>query len=78
MYHRLVGLAKPKCRQVDKEKASTALLDTSGIETWVTEASNVPKQLKTYKKANSPDDSYDPFKSAYGSIPSHATANPAM
>ncbi len=39
MYHRLVGLAKPKCRQVDKEKASTALLDTSGIETWVTENS---------------------------------------
>lgn len=57
--------------------------DTSGIEAWVTEnnpkyANRIIKQLKAFKKANGLDDSYDPYKATYGSMPSHAAANPAI
>lgn len=59
------------------------LFDTSGIEAWVTEnnpkyANTIIKQLKAFKKAKGLDDSYDPYKAAYGSMPSHAAANPAI
>lgn len=59
------------------------LFDTSGIEAWVTEnnpkyANRIIKQLKAFKKAKGLDDSYDPYKAAYGSMPSHASANPAI
>lgn len=37
------------------------------------------KQLKACKKAKNLDDSYDPYKkAAYGSMPPHAEANPAI
>ena len=59
------------------------LFDTSGIEAWVTEnnpkyANRIIKQLKTFKKANGLDNSYDPYKAAYSSMPSHSSANPAI
>ena len=59
------------------------LFDTSGIEAWVTEnnpkyANRIIKQLKSFKKANGLDGSFDPYKAAYGSMPSHAAANPAI
>ena len=59
------------------------LFDTSGIEAWVTEnnpkyANRIIKQLKAFKKAKGMDDSFDPYKAAYGSMPSHAAANPAI
>ena len=41
-------------------------------------ANRIIKQLKAFKKANHLDDSYDPYKAAYGSMPSHAAANPAI
>lgn len=59
------------------------LFDTSGIEAWVTEnnpkyANRIIKQLKAFKKAKGMADSFDPYKAAYGSMPSHAAANPAI
>jgi hypothetical protein len=59
------------------------VFDTSGIEAWVTEnnpkyANRITNQLKAFKKSHNLDDSYDPYKAAYGSMPSHATANPAI
>ena len=59
------------------------LFDTSGIEALVTEnnpkyANCIIKQLKTFKKANGLDNSYDPYKAAYSSMPSHSSANPAI
>ena len=59
------------------------LFDTSGIEAWVTEnnpkyANRIIKQLKAFKKSHNLDESYDPYKAAYGSMPSHAAANPAI
>lgn len=59
------------------------LFDTSGIEAWVTEhnpkyANRIIKQLKAFKKAKGMVGSFDPYKAAYGSMPSHAAANPAI
>lgn len=36
------------------------------------------KALKAFKKSKGLDDSYDPYKAAYGSMPSHAASNPAI
>jgi hypothetical protein len=57
--------------------------DTSGIEAYVTEnnpkyANTIISQLKSYKKAMGFNDSYDPYKAAYGSMPSHAASNPEI
>ena len=57
--------------------------DTSGIEAWVTEnnpkyANRIIKQLKAFAKAHNFDKNFDPYKAAYGSMPAHATANPAI
>ena len=53
---------------------------SSGIEAFVTEynpkyANRIMKQLKAYAKAKGFDESYDPYKAAYGSMPSHAASN---
>ena len=83
MFDRLVDLTEPICQRIDKAKASMLLFDTSGIEVWVTEnnpkyANHIIWQLKTFKKANGLDDSFDPYKATYGSMPSHAASNPAI
>ena len=83
MFHHLVNLTEPICQNIDLDKASMTLFDTSGIEAWVTEnnpkyANRIIKQLKSFKKMKGLDDSYDPYKAAYGSMPSHAAANPAI
>lgn len=59
------------------------IFDSSGIEAFVREnnpkyANRIIKQLKSYAKANSFDKSCDPYKAAYGSMPSHASANPKI
>ena len=82
-FDRLVDLTEPICQRIDAGKASMALFDTSGIEAWVTEnnpkyANRIIKQLKNFKKSHNLDDSYDPYKAVYGSMPSHAAANPAI
>lgn len=83
MFDHLVNLTEPVCQKIDSKKASMLIFDTSGIEAWVTEnnpkyANRIIKQLKAFKKAQGLDDSYDPYKAAYGSMPSHAEANPAI
>lgn len=83
MFDRLVDLTEPICQRIDKEKASMLLFDTSGIEAYVTEnnpkySNRIIKQLKSFKKANGLEDSFDPYKAAYGSMPPHAAANSAI
>ena len=83
MFDHLVDLTEPICQCIDMQKASMFLFDTSGIEAWVTEnnpqyANRIIKQLKAFKKAKGTDDSFDPYKAAYGSMPSRAAANPAI
>lgn len=83
MFHWMVDLTEPICQKIDPHLAVMTIFDTSGVEAWVTEnnpkyANRIIKQLKTFKKTHNLDDSYDPYKAAYGSIPSHAAANPAI
>jgi len=68
---------------LDPHLAAMTIFDTSGIEAWVTEnnpkyANRIIKQLKAFKKSHNLDDSYDPYKAAYGSMPTHAASNQAI
>ena len=81
-YH-LVDITEPICQRIDSNLASMSIFDTSGIEAWVTEnnpkyANRIIKQLKAFAKAHNFDKNFDPYKAAYGSMPAHATANPAI
>jgi transposase len=80
VFENLVDLTEPICQAIDSVKADMTIFDTSGIEAWVTEnnpkyANKVIKQLKAYAKAKNLDSSYDPYKAAYSSMPSHAATN---
>ena len=79
----LVDITEPICQEIDPHKASMTIFDTSGIEAFVTEnnpkyANKIVKQLKAYKRARKLDDSYDPYKVAYKSMPLHAASNSAI
>ena len=81
MFDSLVDLTEPICQDIDSELASITIFDTSGIESYVQE--NNPKfiyalikRLKTWKRAKGFDDSFDPYKAAYGMMPTHAEADP--
>lgn len=59
------------------------IFDSSGIEAFVTEnnpkyANRIIRQLKAYAKSMGFDKNYDPYKAAYGTMPSHAAANPEI
>ena len=83
VFDNLVDITEPICQGIDEAKASMTIFDTSGIEAFVTEnnpkyANKIVKQLKSFKKTHGLDDSYDPYKAAYGSMPSHAACNPEI
>ena len=83
VFDNLVDITEPICQQIDEHKASMTIFDTSGIEAFVTEnnpkyTNKIVKQLKAYKKNANLDDSYDPYKTAYGSMPTHASSNPEI
>ena len=83
MFEKLVDLTEPICQAIDAEKASMTIFDSSGIEAFVTEnnpkfANQIIRQLKAYAKAMGFDKSYDPYKAAYGRMPSHASSNPEI
>ena len=83
VFHNLVDVTEPICKAIDSAKADMTIFDSSGIEAFVTEnnpkyANRIIKQLKAYAKARGFDKSFDPYKAAYGSMPSHASANPEI
>lgn len=78
MFQRMVDCTESICQQIDSSLAQILTFDTSGIELYVTE--NNPKtlnsfirKLKAYYKHN-PD--VDPYKMAYGLMPSQAASCP--
>ena len=80
VFDNLVEVTEPICQAIDSAKADMTIFDSSGIEAWVTEnnpkfANRIIKQLKSYAKANHFNSNYNPYKAAYGSMPSHASAN---
>jgi Transposase domain (DUF772). len=80
VFDNLVDVTEPICQAIDASRASMTIFDTSGIEAYVTEnnpkfANRILNQLKSYKKVMGINDSYDPYKAAYASMPSHAAVN---
>ena len=83
MFDHMVDMTEPICQKLNPHLAAMTIFDTSGIEAWVTEnnpkyANRIIKQLKAFKKSHNLDDSYDPYKAAYGSMPTHAAFNQAI
>jgi len=81
VFDRLVDLTEPVCQAIDPVKAEMTIYDSSGIEAWVAEnnpkyADRIIRRVKSYAKSRRLDKSFDPYKVAYGSMPSHASANP--
>lgn len=77
MFSALVDFTEPICMEIDAALASTITFDTTGIELYVKE--NNPKtinalikKLKTFYKDNP---NVDPYKMAYGLMPSQAVAS---
>ena len=80
VFDKLVDYTEPICQAIDSAKADMTIFDSSGIEAFVTEnnpkyANRIIKQLKAYAKANNFNNSYDPYKAAYASMPSSAASN---
>ena len=83
MFDHLVDLTEPICQKLNPALADMTIFDTSGIEAWVAEnnpkyANRIIKQLKAFKQSHNLDDSYDPYKAAYCSMPTHAASNQAI
>ena len=83
VFDNLVDLTEPICQAIDSAKADMTIFDSSGIEAFVTEnnpkyANRIIRQLKAYAKSMGFDKNYDPYKAAYGTMPSHAAANPEI
>ena len=83
VFDNLVDLTEPICQAIDSSKADMTIFDSSGIEAFVTEnnpkyANRIIKQLKAFAKVNHFDKNYDPYKAAYGSMPTHSAANPEI
>ena len=83
VFDNLVDLTEPICQDIDSTKADMTIFDSSGIEAFVTEnnpkyANRIIRQLKAYAKAKNFDKNYDPYKAAYNSMPTHASANPEI
>ena len=78
MFSSLVDYTEPICKAIDSVLASTIAFDTTGIELYVTEnnpktLNTLIKKLKAYYK-DRPD--VDPYKMAYGLMPSQAVSSP--
>ena len=74
MHNRLVDYTDPICRAIDPILADMLIYDTSGVEAYVTEnnpkyINSLIKRLKSHYKDNP---NIDPYKMAYGLMPSHA------
>ena len=83
VFDNLVDVTEPICQAIDSAKADMSIFDSSGIEAWVQEnnpkyANRIIRQLKAYASAMNFNKSYDPYKAAYGSMPSCTSTNPQI
>lgn len=81
-FDRLVDLTEPVCQEINECLASMMVFDTTGLEAYVQEnnpkyANRQIKQLKAWAKSHHMD-SYNPYAAVYGSMPTHAAANPEI
>lgn len=78
MFSALVDYTEPICKAIDSTLAATITFDTTGIELYVKEnnpktVNALIKRLKSFYK-DKPD--VDPYKMAYGLMPSQAESSP--
>jgi hypothetical protein len=83
MFHHLVDLTEPICMDIDAGLAAMTIFDTSGIEAYVTEnnpkyVNSLIRRMKAWKTSADLCDSFDPYKAAYGAMPSSAAAQPSV
>lgn len=76
MFQQMVDYTEPICQLIDSTLAGMLTFDTSGIELYVTEnnpktLNTLIKKLKTYYK-DKPE--VDPYRMAYGLMPSQAAS----
>lgn len=78
MFYQMVDYTEPICQAIDAGLANTLTLDTSGIELYVSE--NNPKELNSLirklKAFYKDKPEVDPYKMAYGLMPSKAASAP--
>lgn len=76
MFRQMVDYTEPICQMIDSTLADILTFDTSGIELFVTE--NNPKTLnaliKRLKNFYKDKPEVDPYRMAYGLMPSHAAS----
>lgn len=78
MFRQMIDFTEPICQLIDSSLAQILTFDTSGIELFVAEnnpktLNSLIKRLKAFYK-DKPD--VDPYKMAYGLMPSQATSCP--
>lgn len=77
IFEKLVELTEPICQEIDKEKTSYLIYDTTGLEVKVKE--NNPKflngKLKEAKKLQKIYPDYNPYAGVYKLLPDKAEAN---
>ena len=77
MFHGMVEITEPICREIDEKKAGYWIYDTSGLEANVKE--NNPKylngKLEAAKKIAKTNPEYNPYKGVYSLLPDTAEAN---
>jgi hypothetical protein len=77
MFHNMVDITEPICKEIDEKKSGYMIYDTSGVEANVKE--NNPKfmnsKLETAKKIAKNNPEYNPYKGVYNLLPDTAQAN---
>jgi len=80
MFHRMVDITEPICREINSKKADYLIFDTTGIEPYVFE--NNPKflntKLKEAKKLSKQYTDFNPYSGVYSLLPDFASANPSV
>ena len=78
VFHRLVDITEPICREINEKKADYLIFDTTGIEPDVKE--NNPKflntKLKSAKKIAKSNPDFNPYKGVYSMLPDEAESAP--
>lgn len=79
LFHDLVDITEPICREIDAKKADYLIYDTTGIEPYVAE--NNPKflnsKLKEAKKLSKAYPGYNPYTGVYSLLPDTSKADPS-
>ena len=77
VFDKLVDITEPICQAVDSSKADMTIFD-SCIEAFLLRIINANRFIRQLRLMQKLTASTNPYKAAYGSMPSHASANPEI